>query len=60
MTYSETFLQNVRSRRNRFTVQELVKAFNGNTSNDRKNKTNAINKIFPPKTYAAPAKAFKE
>ena len=56
--YSETFLQNVKSRRNRVTVQELVKAFNNNNSNERKKQ--AINKIFPPKSYLAPTKAFKE
>ena len=43
-------MQNVKSRRNRVTVQELIRAYNNN-SNERKEKIMAINKIFPPKTY---------
>lgn len=51
MLFSETFLQNVRCRRNFVNVQELIKAYNCNSSGERKEKITAINKIFPPKAY---------
>jgi hypothetical protein len=47
---NETFLQNVKCRRNRLNVQELIRAYNNNSA-ERREKIIAINRIFPPKTY---------
>lgn len=50
--FSETFLENVKSRRNRVTVNEIIRAYNNNSA-DRKDKVIAINRIFPPTVYAS-------
>ncbi len=48
--HSDTFLFNVKARRNQVTVQDLMKAYNNN-SVEKKEKQKAINKIFPPKKF---------
>jgi hypothetical protein len=47
---NETFLQNVKSRKNRLNVNELIRAYNNNSA-EKREKMMAINKIFPPKNY---------
>ena len=43
-------MQNVKSRKNRLNVNELIRAYNNNSA-ERREKIMAINKIFPPKNY---------
>jgi hypothetical protein len=50
LAINETFLENVKCRRNRMNVQELIRAYNNNSA-ERREKIMAINKIFPPKNY---------
>ena len=50
MCISETFLFNVKSRRNQAVVSELLKGYYNNTA-EKKEKEKAINKIFPAKKF---------